>query len=99
MPGQYAIFASTSTGFIVHSMASRSELAERQRFLALLRQVRIDAGLRQEDLADKLGQPQSFVSRCESGERRVDVLELREICEALGTTLADFVRRFEGDER
>jgi transcriptional regulator with XRE-family HTH domain len=77
-------------------VASRRKQAERQRFLTLLRQIRVDSGLRQEDLADKLGQPQSFVSRCESGERRVDLLELREICEALGTTLADFIRRMEG---
>lgn len=83
---------------MVHAMASHSGPDQRQRFLALLQRVRTEAGLRQEDLAEKLGQPQSFVSRCESGERRVDVMELREICEALGTTLAEFVRRLEGEE-
>lgn len=77
----------------------RGPLPEKGRFLALLRQIRTEAGLRQEDLAEKLGQPQSFVSRCESGERRVDLLELREICHAVGLTLAQFIRRFEGDKR
>jgi transcriptional regulator with XRE-family HTH domain len=78
-------------------MTSRGKPGDRQRFLALLRQIRAEAGLRQEDLAAKLGEPQSFVSRFESGERRVDVLELRDICEALGTTLVEFVRRLEGE--
>jgi len=55
--------------------------------------------MRQEDLAGKLGQPQSFVSRYESGERRVDLLELRAICRAVGVSISDFVRQFEEDER
>lgn len=59
--------------------------------------MRVDAGLRQADLAKKLGEPQSFVSRYESGERRLDVLELRHICTVLGVSLADFIERLEGD--
>jgi len=39
--------------------------------------------------------PQSFVSKYETGERRLDVIELRAVCEALGTTLSTFVKRFE----
>lgn len=63
--------------------------------LELLRQVRIEAGLRQVDLAKKLRQPQSFVSKYESGERRLDLLELRQVCSAAGTSLQEFVKRFE----
>ncbi len=72
-------------------------MAVRQRLLVLLRQMRQDAGLRQADLARKIGQPQSFVSKYESGERRLDILELRAICTAAGVSLSDFVRRLEGD--
>lgn len=61
----------------------------------LLRQLRRGAGLRQEDLAQLLGKPQSFVSNYERGERRLDLLELRQICDAVGVPLVDFVRRFE----
>lgn len=61
----------------------------------LLRQLRKDAGLRQEDLAKRLARPQSYVSKYESGERRLDLIELREIALALGTSLVDLVRRFE----
>jgi transcriptional regulator with XRE-family HTH domain len=56
----------------------------------------MEAGLRQDDLADKLGQSQSFVSKYESGERRLDLLELQQICRAVGLSLTKFVRRFEG---
>lgn len=80
-------------------MATRANLAEKKRFLSLVRQMRVDAGLRQADLAKKLGEPQSFVSRYESGERRLDVLELRQICSVLGVSLADFIKRLEGDSR
>ncbi len=77
-------------------MTIRPSNNDRDRFLGLLRQIRNEAGMRQEDLADRLGQPQSFVSRYESGERRVDLLELERICNALGITLGDFVARYEG---
>ncbi len=61
----------------------------------LLRQIRRGAGLRQEDLAQLLGKPQSFVSNYERGERRLDLLELRQICQAVGIPLIDLVQRFE----
>lgn len=77
-------------------MANRSK-AGRQRFLSLLRRTRLEAGLRQADLARRLGKNQSFVSKYESGERRVDVLELRDICAVLGVSLSDFIRRLEGE--
>jgi len=78
-------------------MARQTQVGARQRFLALLRQMRTDGGLRQADLARKLRQPKSFVSKYESGERRIDVLELREICRALGVSLTEFVRRLENE--
>lgn len=77
----------------------RITAAERKRLLSLLRQLRDRAGLRQADLAKKLGEPQSFVSRYESGDRRLDILELRRVCEALGVSLPDFIEELEGDPR
>jgi transcriptional regulator with XRE-family HTH domain len=78
-------------------MAARRAQISKERFLSLLREKRRAAGLRQADLARKLGQPQSFVSKYESGERRIDVFELGEICKTLGLTLVDFVRELEED--
>ena len=50
----------------------------------LLRKCRIEAGLRQEDLAEKLNAHQSFVSKYESGERLLTFVETINICRALG---------------
>jgi transcriptional regulator with XRE-family HTH domain len=49
----------------------------------ILRTVREAAGLTQMALAARLSKPQSFVSSCETGQRRVDLLELKRICTAL----------------
>lgn len=62
---------------------------------SLLRQVRLEAGLHQSDLAARLGTAQSVVSKIETGDRQVDVLELRQICLAIGISLEEFVRRLE----
>lgn len=72
---------------------------QQERLQELLRQIRMEAGLRQTDLAERLNQPQSFISKYESGERRLDLLELRQICEAVGISLEEFVRRFEESRR
>jgi transcriptional regulator with XRE-family HTH domain len=68
---------------------------QQKSLLSLLRQLRMEAGLRQIDVAKALGKPQAFVSFYESGVRRLDLLELRQICGVLGISLIDLVRRFE----
>ena len=83
-----------------HSYMSRLILkVEQKRLQALLREVRQEAGLRQIDLAKRLGQPQSFISKCESGERRLDLPELRQVCNAIGISLKKFVERFEDSHK
>lgn len=68
---------------------------QQKALLSLLRQLRVEAGIRQVDVARALRKPQAFVSYYESGARRLDLLELRQICGVLGITLVEFVRRFE----
>lgn len=68
---------------------------ESEKLAALLRSVRAEAGITQSEVAERLDLPQSFVSKYESGERRLDLVELRQICKALKIPLSDFVRRFE----
>lgn len=46
--------------------------------------VREKRGLTQADVATKLGKPQSYVSKYERGERRLDVVEFLEVTRALG---------------
>ncbi|GIW88268.1 MAG: hypothetical protein KatS3mg108_2592 [Isosphaeraceae bacterium] len=59
-----------------------------ERLLVALRRARKDAGLTQLDVAERLGTYASYVSKCESGERRVDVVELAEFCRVYGVRLA-----------
>ena len=61
----------------------------------LLRELRSEAGFTQKDLAARLGEPQSYVSKYESGERRLDFLEIRHLCKQFGITLSDFSTRLE----
>lgn len=63
----------------------------------VLRDARAEAGMSQQHLADLLGEPQSFVSKYESGTRRLDLVELREIAVALGLSLESVVARFEAN--
>lgn len=65
--------------------------AEYQAMLRRLRRARKDAGMTQVEAAKALRRPQSFLSNCESGERRVDVIELLEFARLYGKSLAYFV--------
>ena len=53
------------------------------RLLEVLVAARQKAGLTQQQLADRLGKPQSFISKYEGGERRIDVIEFIAIADAL----------------
>jgi transcriptional regulator with XRE-family HTH domain len=62
-----------------------------QEFLVKLRQARLDAGLTQVEVARALDKPQSYVSKCESGERRVDVTELQLFAAVYQRPIEDFL--------
>lgn len=64
-------------------------------FLELLRAAREAKGLSQSELAERLGETQPFVSKCETGERRLDIVETRAWCGALGVTLKELVGSFD----
>lgn len=52
-----------------------------QKFLKRLRKARKESALTQVEAADALEKPQSYVSKCENGERRVDIIELSDFAE------------------
>lgn len=67
--------------------------------LEMLRQAREDAGVLQSDLAKKLGRKQGFVSKYELGDRRLDLLDLADICDALGISFTEFTKHFDEKRR
>ena len=68
-----------------------------QQLLSLLRTKRLDRGITQEELASRLGVGQGIVSKIETHERRLDLIELREICLALGISFPEFVMEFDNN--
>lgn len=77
-----------------HPMANRLWSYEQSVFRDALKATRKKAKLSQAELAARLGKPQSYVSKYESGERRLDYLEVRVICWQCGMTLSEFERVF-----
>jgi transcriptional regulator with XRE-family HTH domain len=65
-------------------MAQSTHNPDYQLLLTVLKAARKRAGVSQIDLAERLGNTQTFVSKCERGERRIDAVELVEFAEALG---------------
>lgn len=63
--------------------------------IAMVRQMRLDAGLKQSELSEAIGRPQSFISNLECGIVRVDVIQLKDICEVCGKAFSSFCREFE----
>lgn len=59
--------------------------------LGRLREARQEAGLTQVEAAARLGVPQTFISRVELGERRIDPLELEEFADLYGKPLDYFL--------
>lgn len=59
-------------------------------FLATLRRVRKRSGVSQEEVGLRLKMSQSDISKCERGERRIDVIELWAWCDAMGIGFEDF---------
>jgi len=66
--------------------------ARYRRFLERLKKARLDAGLTQAEAAAKLKKPQSFVSKSEAGERRVDVIELEDFAKVYNRSISFFFR-------
>ena len=66
-----------------------------QAFIRLLRVVRREAGLTQVQLAERLDVLQCEISNYERGEKRLDIVELCQVTDAIGIPLSEFIDRFE----
>jgi transcriptional regulator with XRE-family HTH domain len=61
--------------------------------LRVLREARKAAGLTQDEVAKRFGSHASFVSKCESGERRIDVVELADFCRLYRVAISELLQR------
>jgi len=65
---------------------------EYKEIIEKLKQARFDASLKQEDVAHKLKKPQSYVSKIERGERRLDVVEVKEFAKIYKKMIGYFLK-------
>ena len=76
--------------------STKAKLSEELRALGeLLVEVREAAGLKQSDVAARLGMPASYLSKIENGTRRLDVVELIRIAEAMDQDPAEILRQLQ----
>jgi transcriptional regulator with XRE-family HTH domain len=74
--------------------ASRKQ-RERKILLGVLRDLRKQRNLTQDQLARSMGVKQAFISKYETGERRLDFLDLVGLCDVLGISIVKFAEKFE----
>jgi ribosome-binding protein aMBF1 (putative translation factor) len=77
------------------SMRRRDLQTQYKSFCSVLRTFRREKGLNQVDIAKKLRKHQSYISKVESGERRLDFVELAQLCNAMGISIVDFAKAFD----
>jgi transcriptional regulator with XRE-family HTH domain len=75
-------------------MARSTHHQDYQTLIALLRELRTGQGVHQAVLGNRLGNTQTFISKVERGERRLDLVEFIELCEALDFDPANAFRQY-----
>ena len=82
----------TTIGYTIQMDMSKSiYLKEYRNIIEKLKKARVDVGLKQSDVAQKLKKPQSYVSKIERGERRVDITELKELAKIYKKDITYFI--------
>ena len=83
----------TTIGYTIQVAMSKSIYSkEYKNIIERLKTARLDADLKQEDVAAKLKKPQSYISKIERGERRVDAAELKELAKILKKDISFFLK-------
>lgn len=73
-------------------MANNIYSDEYKKITNKLREARVKSGLTQEQVAEKLGKPQSYVSKSEAGDRRLDVTELKKFTDLYKTDINEIIK-------
>ena len=87
-----AIWNITQWNIILNTMPRAIYQKEHKMIVERLKKARIEAGLGQIEVAEKLGRTQSYISKIESGQRRFDVLQLKEFAKLYKKSLDYFVK-------
>jgi len=61
-------------------------------FIERIKKARLESGLKQVDVARKMKRPQSYISRVESGEYRLDILEVKNFAKLYGKSVDDLIK-------
>lgn len=61
----------------------------------LIKSIRVDNNLTQIELAEKIRKAQSYISKYESGQRKLDIFEIKDICNSLDISLVEFIQKFD----
>lgn len=67
---------------------------EYTKLIELVREARIASKLQQKEICDRLGKPKNYLNKVERGERRLDVVELFELCEAMEVDPMNLLQTF-----
>jgi transcriptional regulator with XRE-family HTH domain len=94
MPTEYPILGYRLQASYYRRVSKSAYTQANDVFRELLKETRIAKNLTQAEIAEHLGLPQSYVSKYESGERRLDFIETAEVCNALGMSIEAFAAAF-----
>ena len=78
-------------GYMIIVMSTSVYNDDYKKLIEWLKQARLDAGLSQQVVADELNKPQSYVSKVESGDRRLDIIEVKEFAKLYKKKLEDLI--------
>ncbi len=67
---------------------------EYAKLIELVREARIASKLQQKEICDRLAKPKNYLNKVERGERRLDVVELFELCDAMEIDAIELLQAF-----
>jgi len=75
-----------------NNMSKSAYSKEYKEIIECLKKARLESGLSQQEVADKLNKPQSYISKIESGERRLDVAEIKSFASIYKKSISYFIQ-------
>jgi cyanate lyase len=79
----------------VNEFSQRHTTSQHAELVLLLKDLRLKADLSQAEVAETLGRPQTYVSAIEVGQRGVDLLQVRELCQLYRVDFPEFAKLFD----